>query len=59
MADIALDPIEHQAYLFASEKEVGEDLVGEVRLEYISAQNKAVKLEAFRLQQEGTCQAGQ
>jgi hypothetical protein len=56
MGDIALDPIEHQAYLFASKKEVEEDLVGAVKLEYISGQNKAVKLEAFRLQQEAACQ---
>lgn len=57
MADIALDPVEHQAYLFASEQEIGEDLVGEVKLEYISGQNKDVKLEAFRLQHEGAGQA--
>jgi hypothetical protein len=56
MGDIALDPIEHQAYLFASEEEIKEDLVGGVTLEYISEQNKAVKLEAFRLQQKAACQ---
>lgn len=50
--DIALDPVEHQAHVFASREEVEEEeLVGGVRLAYISAANKRVKLEGFRLQQ--------
>lgn len=46
---VVLDPIEHQRFLFASEEEIIKDQVGEVKLEYITPQNKAVKLEAFRL----------
>jgi hypothetical protein len=49
-----LDPIEHQSYVWASEEEIVNDLVGEgnTSLEYISQENKLVKLEAFRLQRE-------
>jgi hypothetical protein len=49
-----LDPLEHQRFLWVSEEEVVNDLVkeGSTSLEYISQENKAVKLEAFRLQQE-------
>ena len=48
--NITLDPVEHQQYLFASEEEVIKDVVGEVKLVYISPPNKTVKLEAFKLQ---------
>ena len=49
---VVLDPLEHQRFLWASEEEVVNDLVkeGSTSLEYISQENKAVKLEAFRLQ---------
>lgn len=50
--EVELDPKEHQRYLFASEDEVREDLVGNVKLAYISPPNKTVKLEAFRMQKE-------
>jgi 8-oxo-dGTP pyrophosphatase MutT (NUDIX family) len=50
--DVTLDPAEHQQYLFVSEEEVANDRVGDVELAYISPTNKAVKLEAFRLQKE-------
>jgi 8-oxo-dGTP pyrophosphatase MutT (NUDIX family) len=50
--NVFLDPVEHQRYLFASEEEVVNDLVGDVKLVYISPPNKAIKLEAFRLQKE-------
>ncbi|OSS47523.1 hypothetical protein B5807_07516 [Epicoccum nigrum] len=51
---VVLDPLEHQRFLWVSEEEVVNDLVkeGSTSLEYISQENKAVKLEAFRLQQE-------
>jgi hypothetical protein len=45
---VILDPIEHQKYLFASEEEVVNDMVGDVKLRYISLVNKEVKLEAFK-----------
>jgi predicted nuclease with TOPRIM domain len=50
--NVTLDPVEHQKYLFASEEEIKNDLVGDVKLAYISPPNKNVKLEAFRLQKE-------
>jgi 8-oxo-dGTP pyrophosphatase MutT (NUDIX family) len=50
---VMLDPMEHQKFLFASEDEVAHGLVGNVQLTYISPPNKAIKLEAFRLRQEG------
>ncbi|KAH7382559.1 NUDIX hydrolase domain-like protein [Phaeosphaeria sp. MPI-PUGE-AT-0046c] len=49
---IALDPVEHQEYLFASEDEIVNDLVGDVKLVYISPPNKQVKLDAFKLSRE-------
>lgn len=51
-ADVVLDPIEHQNFLFATEEEVADDKVGDVQLSYISPENKAVKLEAFRLRRK-------
>jgi 8-oxo-dGTP pyrophosphatase MutT (NUDIX family) len=51
-ANVTLDPVEHQQYLFASEDEVVDDLVGDVKLAYISPPNKQVKLDAFRLHKE-------
>ncbi|KAF1843554.1 uncharacterized protein K460DRAFT_288387 [Cucurbitaria berberidis CBS 394.84] len=50
--NVVLDPVEHQKFLFASEEEIVNDLVGDVKLAYISPPNKGVKLEAFRLQRE-------
>ncbi|KAJ4987893.1 hypothetical protein SVAN01_06623 [Stagonosporopsis vannaccii] len=51
---VVLDPVEHQNFAWASEDEVLNDVVkdGGTSLEYISPQNKDVKLEAFRLQRE-------
>ncbi|KAH7072541.1 NUDIX hydrolase domain-like protein [Paraphoma chrysanthemicola] len=49
---VTLDPVEHQRYLWASEEEVVRDLVGDIKLAYVSPPNKTVKLEAFRLQKE-------
>ena len=46
---VVLDPIEHQKFLFASEEEIINEQAGDVKLQYISPPNKAVKLEAFRL----------
>lgn len=56
--DIALDPVEHQKYVFASKEEVQNDMVGDVKLAYISPPNKEVKLEAFRLRTEGVQSLG-
>ncbi|KAF1946840.1 hypothetical protein EJ02DRAFT_197846 [Clathrospora elynae] len=50
---VVLDPVEHQKFLFASEEEIVNDVVGDVELVYISAPNKEVKLEAFKLRREG------
>jgi ADP-ribose pyrophosphatase YjhB (NUDIX family) len=50
--NVTLDPVEHQQYLFASGDEVANDLVGNVKLAYISPPNKQVKLDAFRLHNE-------
>ncbi|USP77405.1 cutinase transcription factor 1 alpha [Curvularia clavata] len=49
---IVLDPVEHQHYVFASEEEVVNEQVGEVKLKYVSPENKAVKLAAFRARRE-------
>lgn len=50
--NVTLDPIEHQQYVFASEDEVINDLVGDVKLVYVSPPNKTINLDAFRLQKE-------
>lgn len=57
--DIALDPIEHQHFLWASEDEVVNDLVseGNTSLKYISQENKDVKLRAFKLRREAAAPA--
>ncbi|CAI6337098.1 unnamed protein product [Periconia digitata] len=52
LATLALDPVEHDAYLWASEEEVKAEQVGEVKLKYISPDNKFIKLEAFRHRRE-------
>ncbi|KAF1834075.1 hypothetical protein BDW02DRAFT_354191 [Decorospora gaudefroyi] len=57
--DVVLDPIEHQEFVFASEEDIVNDVVGEARLRYISPANKAVKLEAFRVRREGMSSAQQ
>ncbi|PVI04447.1 hypothetical protein DM02DRAFT_556302 [Periconia macrospinosa] len=49
---ITLDPIEHDAYLWASEEEVVAEQVGDVRLKYFSPDNKFIKLESFRHRRE-------
>jgi 8-oxo-dGTP pyrophosphatase MutT (NUDIX family) len=51
--NVVLDPVEHQKFLWASEEDVVNNAVGEVKLRYISPPNKAVKLEAFRMRREG------
>lgn len=48
LEDLALDEIEHQSFLWATEEEVLQDKVGDVQLTYITPPNKEVKLEAFR-----------
>jgi 8-oxo-dGTP pyrophosphatase MutT (NUDIX family) len=50
--DVVLDPVEHQKFLWASEEEIVNDAVGEVKLRYISPPNKDVKLEAFKMRRE-------
>jgi hypothetical protein len=55
---VTVDPVEHQQYLFASEEEVKGDLVGDVKLVYISPPNKQVKLTAFKLQKEAISSEG-
>jgi 8-oxo-dGTP pyrophosphatase MutT (NUDIX family) len=50
--NVVLDPVEHQKSLYASEAEVVNDMVGDVKLTYISLANKEVKLEAFRQRRE-------
>jgi 8-oxo-dGTP pyrophosphatase MutT (NUDIX family) len=52
--DVVLDPVEHQKFMWASEEEIVNDAVGEVKLRYISPPNKAVKLEAFIMRREGS-----
>jgi hypothetical protein len=56
--NVTLDPMEHQQYLLASEEEVVKDLVGDVKLAYISPPNKQVKLDAFRLHKEAILARG-
>ncbi|KAH3915508.1 hypothetical protein HBI56_149330 [Parastagonospora nodorum] len=50
--DITLDPVEHQRYLFATKEEIEHELVGDVKLAYISEENKRIKLDAFSLLKE-------
>ncbi|KAE8382710.1 hypothetical protein BDV26DRAFT_253041 [Aspergillus bertholletiae] len=45
--DITIDPKEHKAYLWATEEEVRRDLCGDVRLEWISLNQKKTILETF------------
>lgn len=52
MDALVLDPVEHQAHVFASEEDVVNDLVGDIKLVYVSPPNKGVKLEAFKLRRE-------
>jgi hypothetical protein len=49
---ITLDPIEHQKFLFASEAEVVDDMVGDVQMVYASPPSRTSTLEAFRLKNE-------
>jgi 8-oxo-dGTP pyrophosphatase MutT (NUDIX family) len=51
LATVTVDPVEHQTYLFASEEEVKKERVGDVELKYITAENKAIKLDAFAYRQ--------
>jgi 8-oxo-dGTP pyrophosphatase MutT (NUDIX family) len=50
--DVKLDPVEHQDYLWASEEEVNSDKAGNIPLSWITAPNKNMNLEAFRLRRE-------
>ncbi|KAH9868896.1 hypothetical protein J1614_007971 [Plenodomus biglobosus] len=52
LSTITLDPVEHQAFLFATKEEVIAEQAGGVKLAYVSEVNKTVKLEAFRLRRE-------
>lgn len=52
--EIRLDPEEHQEYLFATEEEVVNEQVVDVPLNYITPDNKMIKLEAFRLKRESS-----
>ncbi|KAK6813706.1 hypothetical protein RU639_010189 [Aspergillus parasiticus] len=45
--DITIDPKEQKAYLWVTEEEVRNDLCGDVRLEWISLNQKKTILEAF------------
>lgn len=44
---LKLNEEEHQAYLFASEEEVNAERAGDVKLEYITSDNKTMKQYAF------------
>ena len=46
--DVVLDPLEHDDYVWATEEEVMAEQAGEVRLRYVSEDNKKIKLDAFR-----------
>ncbi|KAF2125042.1 hypothetical protein P153DRAFT_370362 [Dothidotthia symphoricarpi CBS 119687] len=52
MDALVLDPIEHQAHLFASEEDVVNNCVGDLKMVYMPQPSKEIKLEAFRLRQE-------
>lgn len=45
--EVTIDPKEHKAYLWVTEEEVRSDLCGDVRLEWISLNQKKTILEAF------------
>lgn len=52
--EVILDPVEHQRYLFVTKEEIDHNLVGDVRLTYISEENKRIKLDAFSLLEEAS-----
>ncbi|KAF2684532.1 hypothetical protein K458DRAFT_418096 [Lentithecium fluviatile CBS 122367] len=54
LGSIKVDPVEHQAYLFASEEDVIKEKAGDVELKYITPDNKVIKLEAFRHRRKET-----
>jgi 8-oxo-dGTP pyrophosphatase MutT (NUDIX family) len=49
---VVLDPTEHQAYVWASEREVHEQRIGERRVPITDEPMRALILEAFRLSRE-------
>jgi 8-oxo-dGTP pyrophosphatase MutT (NUDIX family) len=55
---IVLDPVEHGDYRWATEEEIIAERVGDVVLKYISADNKSIKLEAFRHRREAATRWG-
>ncbi|KAE8362415.1 hypothetical protein BDV27DRAFT_131510 [Aspergillus caelatus] len=46
--EVTIDPKEHKAHLWVTEEEVRSDLCGDVRLEWISLNQKKTILEAFK-----------
>jgi hypothetical protein len=54
LSKIELDPVEHQAYLFATEEEVVKGKAGEVELIYVSEDSRTNKLDAFSQRKERT-----
>jgi hypothetical protein len=54
VSKVTLDPIEHQNFLFASEEEVVNGLVGDIKLVYASPPSRTATLEAFRLKNEAS-----
>ena len=55
--DVALDPVEHQSYLFATEEEVRSDCAAGTALTWISPPNKEMNLAAFRMRREAPTDA--
>ena len=47
---VRLDPLEHQHFLWATEQEVQDGSAGKTKLEFTDADQKAVILEAFRVE---------
>ena len=51
--DVVLHPDEHQSFVWATEAEVGQRLVGDVRLAFTSPEMEAVAKKAFQVRREG------
>jgi 8-oxo-dGTP pyrophosphatase MutT (NUDIX family) len=47
---VRLDPLEHQNFLWATEQEIKDGNAGKTKLEFTTADQKAVILEAFRVE---------
>ncbi len=50
--NVILDPVEHQDWIFASEDEVINGAVGDMKLVYWDERSKEIKLDAFRFHRE-------